>query len=110
MTYRSAPGGIRSFRVWWRLNTAGNFRGGTCRSGMPELDALLGGGITAGSSTLVIGPAGTGKSLLGLNYVPLRWPAANGRRMFVFDEEIGLLIDRAKMLGIDLQAMRNRAS
>ena len=78
----------------------------------PELDALLGGGIERGSSTLVLGPAGTGKSLLD---AALRRRSAVERgekaALFIFDEELGLLFDRAKGLGIDLAgAGRQRQS
>jgi circadian clock protein KaiC len=54
-----------------------------------------------------LGPAGTGKSLLILQFVAAA--AARGQRaaMFVFDEELGLLFARAKALGIDLEAMRD---
>ena len=38
----------------------------TLSSGIAELDQLLGGGIESGSSTLILGPAGTGKSLLAI--------------------------------------------
>jgi len=74
-------------------------------SELAELNALLGGGIERGSSVLIIGPAGTGKSLLALTFV--KGAANRGERaaMFVFDEELGLLFDRARGLGIDLQAM-----
>lgn len=75
-------------------------------SGIPELDSLLGGGIEQGSSTLVLGPAGTGKSLFALQFI---WAALNrGERaaMFVFDEELGLLYERLLPLGYDLEAKR----
>ncbi|QGN56387.1 AAA family ATPase [Novosphingobium sp. Gsoil 351] len=70
-----------------------------------ELDALLGGGIERGTSILILGPSGTGKSLLALTFVV--GAAARGERsaMFVFDEELGLLKERAKGLGIDLDAL-----
>jgi circadian clock protein KaiC len=70
-----------------------------------ELNALLGGGIERGSSVLVLGPAGTGKSLLALTFVARAVSRGERAAMFVFDEELGLLIERAKGLGIDLQAM-----
>ena len=38
-------------------------------SGISELDALLGGGIETGSSTLILGPAGSGKSLIGFQFI-----------------------------------------
>ena len=70
-----------------------------------ELDALLGGGVDRGSSVLIIGPAGTGKSLLALTFI--QGAATRGERaaMFVFDEELDLLFERAKGLNINLQAM-----
>jgi circadian clock protein KaiC len=70
-----------------------------------ELDALLGGGIERGSSVLVLGPAGTGKSLLALTFVAAAVAQGEKAAMFVFDEEIGLFFNRAKGLGIDMQAM-----
>lgn len=74
-------------------------------SGIPELDALLGGGIERGSSALLLGPAGSGKSLTSLQFVVAA--AARGERtaLLVFDEELGLLFDRAKPLGIDLEQL-----
>ena len=70
-----------------------------------ELNALLGGGLDRGSSVLVLGPAGTGKSLLCLTFVETAIARGEKAAMFVFDEERGLLIERAKGLDIDLQAM-----
>ena len=58
-----------------------------------------------GSSTLILGPAGTGKSLLALNFVVGAIDRGESAAMFVFDEELGLLFERAKGLGIDLQAL-----
>jgi circadian clock protein KaiC len=71
------------------------------------LDALLGGGVERGSSVLLLGPAGTGKSLLSLTFVQSAVKRGEAAAMFVFDEEIGLLFTRAKGLGIDLQEMRD---
>jgi circadian clock protein KaiC len=75
-------------------------------SGIPALDGLLGGGLAAGSSTLVIGPAGTGKSLLVLQYVAAAIRRGDKAALFVFDEELGLLTTRARALNIDLAAMQ----
>ncbi|MBW7971376.1 ATPase domain-containing protein [Bradyrhizobium sp. BR 10289] len=70
-----------------------------------ELDALLGGGIERGTSVLILGPTGAGKSLLALSFV--QGAAHRGERaaMFVFDEELGVLFERAKGLDINLQAL-----
>jgi len=69
------------------------------------LNALLGGGFERGSSTLILGPAGTGKSLLALTFVADAVARGERAAMFVFDEELGLLFSRALGLGVDLQAM-----
>src|SRR5690606_22503026 len=75
-------------------------------SGIPEFDKLLGGGIESGSSTLVIGPAGTGKSLVVLTMAMAAVKRGERAALFIFDEELGLLFARTKGMGIDLEAMR----
>ena len=72
-------------------------------SGIKELDALLGGGVERGSSTLIMVPSGTGKSTFGLQFVKQAIDQGERAAMFVFDEELGLLINRAKSLGFDLE-------
>ncbi len=83
------------------------YSGRLVNSGVKELDVLLGGGISGGSSTLVIGPAGTGKSLLSLQFIAAAVQRGERAGLFVFDEELGLLFARAKQLGTDLEAMRD---
>jgi circadian clock protein KaiC len=78
----------------------------TKSSGIAELDRLLGGGIETGSSTLVLGPAGTGKSLVAITNVVAAIKRREKAALFVFDEELGLLFDRMKKMGIDFAAMR----
>jgi len=72
-------------------------------SGLPEMDILLGGGIERGTSTLIVGAPGTGKSSLASQFVSAA--ASRGLRsaMFVFDESINTLLTRATGLGIDLK-------
>ncbi len=74
-------------------------------TGSPELNALFGGGIERGSSVLILGPSGTGKSLLTLTFVQGAIDRGENATLFVFDEELGLLVGRALELGINLQAM-----
>ncbi|HUC47751.1 MAG TPA: ATPase domain-containing protein [Xanthobacteraceae bacterium] len=104
--FNIAPGGVAVFPRLVAAQHRTGFSGQLLRSGIGELDQLLGGGINTGSSTLLVGPAGTGKSLLSLHY--LTAAVARGERgaLFVFDEELGLLFARAKGLGIDLEAMQ----
>jgi circadian clock protein KaiC len=79
-------------------------------SGVEGLDALLGGGVERGSSALILGPAGTGKSLLTLYFVTSAIARGEKAALFVFDEEMGLLLSRSKALGIDLQALADSGS
>jgi circadian clock protein KaiC len=75
-------------------------------SGLVELDALLGGGLEKGSSTLVLGPAGAGKSTFAISFLSTAVQQGEKATMFVFDEELGLLFDRMKKLGVDLERMQ----
>lgn len=74
----------------------------TVSSGIPELDALLGEGIDRGTSTLLIGPAGCGKSSLGLHYLCKSAERGEHPSLFMFDEGLRTALHRAKLLGIDL--------
>ncbi|HET7452535.1 MAG TPA: ATPase domain-containing protein, partial [Thermoanaerobaculia bacterium] len=71
-------------------------------SGDAGLDALLGGGLDFGTSTLFLGPAGTGKSALATLYG--RNAAEQGLKpmFFLFEEGLGTFFTRAKLLGTDL--------
>jgi circadian clock protein KaiC len=82
-----------------------NFTRDICGTGIAGLDQLMGGGIERGSSCLVLGPAGTGKSLLTLYFVLSTIQRGERAAIFVFDEELGLLFDRVRALGIELQPL-----
>lgn len=84
-----------------RINTS------VLTSGIAEFDQLLGGGIESGSSTLIIGPAGTGKSLIAITMAVAAVKRGERAALFIFDEELGLLFTRCKGMGIDLEAMRD---
>jgi len=79
---------------------------GRIGTGLPAFDGLLGGGIEQGSSTLLVGPAGSGKTTLAWQFVAEAIRKGDKAAMFIFDEEIGLLFDRAKALGFDFSAMQ----
>ena len=84
-----------------------NFTRNRVTSGIAGLDNVLGGGVEQGSSTLLLGPAGVGKSLITLQFIDQAIRNGGKAAMFIFDEELGLLFDRAKPLGFDLAAMRD---
>ena len=80
---------------------------GRFTSGIEGLDTLLGGGVEQGSSTVLLGPPGSGKSIIALQFICEAIRHGGKAALFVFDEEIGLLFDRAKPLGFDLAALRD---
>jgi circadian clock protein KaiC len=99
-------GGVQVFPRLVSSEHKGTFERELVKSRTPQLDALLGGGINRGSSTLILGPAGTGKSLLAMSFAAAEVERGEKAAMFIFDEELGLLTERAKGLGIDLAQMR----
>jgi circadian clock protein KaiC len=103
-------GGVHVFPRLVSAEHRGSFSRDAFGTGLPEFDALLGGGVERGSSVLVLGPAGTGKSIIMLTFIQNAIERGERAAMFVFDEELGLLIERAKKVGIDLQTMVDSGS
>ncbi|MCP3731071.1 circadian clock protein KaiC [Sphingomonas sp. MG17] len=98
-------GGVRIFPRLVSAEHRTNFKRETVAIDNAGLNALIGGGFERGASTLILGPAGTGKSLLTLSFVQSAIQRGETAAMFIFDEELGLLFERAIGLGIDLQVM-----
>jgi circadian clock protein KaiC len=71
-------------------------------SGVVELDALLGGGLDPGTSTLLLGPAGSGKSAIATRYVVAAAERGQSSAIFSFDEGLDMLYRRSLGLGMDL--------
>jgi circadian clock protein KaiC len=97
-------GGVEVFPRLVAAGRRAEFKPETVASGVVELDALLGGGLDRGTSTLVLGPAGCGKSSLAAHFA-----AASARRgeraaAFIFDEGVNTYLNRAAGLGTDLRA------
>ena len=101
-------GGVRAFPRLVSGEHKTQFARDTVPSDSAELNTLLGGGIERGSSTLILGPAGTGKSLLTLTFAVAAARRGEKAALFIFDEERGLLLQRARGLGIDLQDLVDR--
>ena len=101
-------GGVRVFPRLVASEHRREFARSTLDTGHKPLDKLLGGGVERGSSVLILGPAGAGKSIIALTFLSSAVRRGERVAMFVFDEELGLLVDRAKGLGINLEAMRRK--
>ncbi len=72
-------------------------------SGLPELDLLLGGGLEEGTSTLVIGPPGTGKSSLAAQFVSAANHSGKKAAMFLFEESVSNLLHRVDGFNMKLR-------
>jgi circadian clock protein KaiC len=104
------PGGVTVYPRLVALEHKTKFARNTMTSGIAELDALVGGGIEQGSSTLILGPSGTGKSLLAIQFALAAMARGERAALFVFDEEIGLLFERMQTMNIDLAALQDAGS
>ena len=72
-------------------------------SGLQELDTLIGGGLDRGTSALMVGPAGTGKSTFATQFAVEAAKRGERVAMFLFDEGDRTLRARTAGLGIDLE-------
>ena len=71
-------------------------------SGSDELDALVGGGLERGTSTLLTGAAGTGKSVLAMQFALAAAARGEHARVYMFDERVPTAMIRAEGLGLDI--------
>jgi len=78
------------------------FERGILPSGVVDLDTLVGGGLVRGTSTLLLGPAGAGKSTIASQYVHAALSRGEPVTMFNFDENSGTFFARAEAMGLPL--------
>lgn len=76
------------------------FERGQIKSGVAALDTLLGGGPDRGTSTLLMGPAGSGKSTIAVQYAAAAAARGDHAVIFAFDESPATLEARTQALGI----------
>jgi circadian clock protein KaiC len=74
-------------------------------SGLPNLDEMLGGGVDRGTSTLIMGPAGCGKSALSTQYAVAAASRGEKVAMFIFEESLSSLFNRSTALGMPLRSL-----
>ena len=79
-------------------------------SGLPALDAMFGGGVARGSTTLVIGPAGVGKTTLAMQYAYAAACRGDRAIVYAFDEILRTAKDRATRTGMDVAAEISRGT
>jgi len=79
------------------------FQPSQLKSGIGALDTLLGGGLDSGTSTLLLGPAGCGKSTIAARYAVSAAEQGGCAALFAFDETLATLVIRGKGLGLDIK-------
>jgi len=67
-------------------------------SGLPNLDRMLNGGLAAGTTTLLLGPAGVGKSTVAMQYVVTAIKRGQKAAVYLFDEVLGTMLERTEKL------------
>ncbi len=75
---------------------------GGAKRGVAALDELMGGGIDRGTSTLLMGPPGTGKSTIALQYASSAAGRGDHAAIFMFDETRAALLLRCKGIGMKI--------
>jgi circadian clock protein KaiC len=96
-------GGIVVFPRLIAADHSKKFTQESITSGISELDTLLGGGLDRGSSTLVIGPAGSGKSSITAQFAAEAAKRKENSAVFIFDEIRETYVKRAAGLGAPIQ-------
>lgn len=73
------------------------------KSGIAQMDDLLCGGVSSGTSVLLLGPAGVGKSSLAMQYAVELAREGKASIVFTFDERIDTMLERADGMGVPLR-------
>jgi circadian clock protein KaiC len=71
-------------------------------TGMPGIDAIMGGGLAAGTNTLIVGPSGIGKTTLSAQCLMAALLRGEQASLYLFDEGLGTFFARTAALGMDL--------
>jgi circadian clock protein KaiC len=99
------PGGLKVFPRLIAAEHRREFPTGSALSGIPNLDRLMGGGLDRGSSALLLGPAGTGKSTVALQYAAAAAQRGEKAVIFLFEESLRTLYARAAAVATPLREL-----
>jgi circadian clock protein KaiC len=102
--YIIAKGGMQFFPRLVAAEHHASFPSGSVSSGNQELDSLVGGGLDRGTSTILMGAAGTGKSTVAVHYACQAASRGERAAMFIFDETLVTLKTRIESIGLGLES------
>jgi len=72
-------------------------------TGCAELDQMLGGGLSRGTSTLLVGPSGVGKTTTAVHCMHAALQRGERATYYLFDEGLSTLLQRSRMLRMDIE-------
>ena len=101
--YMITTGGLKVFPRLVAADYPRNFEAGVLSSGLAQLDSIVGGSLDRGTSLMLLGPSGVGKSTLTAQYVSTAARAGHRAAVYTFDEAPATWIGRAERLGLDLE-------
>jgi circadian clock protein KaiC len=95
-------GGVTVFPRLVSASHPSSFDRQVIRSGVTALDQLLGGGVDRGTSTLLMGPPGSGKSTIALQYAIAATSRGDHAAAFLFDETKAAMFARSSGIGLTI--------
>jgi circadian clock protein KaiC len=100
--YTITTGGLCVFPRLIAAEHRAGFDATVAPSGVAELDTLLGGGVELGTSMMIMGPAGCGKTTIAMQFAVAAARRGEHAALFLFDENTHTMLARAKGTGMDL--------
>ncbi len=97
------PGGLAVYPRLVATEHTAPFRVEKVSSGLREIDELVGGGLTRGTATLLVGASGTGKSMLTQRYIEAALERGECAALFAFEESRDIIERRATRFGFELE-------
>lgn len=97
--YQIETGGLRVFPRLVASRHPAHFEPAGVSSGLPELDTVLGGSLDRGTSVMLLGPSGVGKSTMAAQYAAAMTARGDRVAVYTFDESTASWVARAERLG-----------
>lgn len=107
---RFTPQGLRVFPHRIEPSRVAGFDGRILSSGNAALDALLGGGLEAGTATIISGPTGVGKTTIGVEFLRAAIAAGERAALFSFEESAESILFRSRAIGLPLDEQVSNGS